>query len=1025
MAERADRKPRLYTIPPSAPFLMALAKAVLNGDLPVPGGPPPDPLALAAMTVYLPTRRAARALAQAFLDASGGQALLLPRIKTLGDPDEEALLFGVADDENLAGAGAPAISPLQRRLILMRLILAWRQSLVGSGGLTGPSAPIQPPMTPGQASSLAADLARFMDFVETEEADLAGLADLVPEELSGYWAGTLDFLKIVTEQWPAVLAERGLVSPVARRTRLMGLEAERLAQSPQPVIAAGSTGTVPATARLLNTIASLPNGAVVLPGLDLSLDEESWHSLAAHPEHPQAGMAELLRRLQVTRAEVAVLAGSEPSAARAARCDLMSEALRPAESTERWHALAPERARLVSGVDGIGVMTAASPQDEAEIVALLLRFAAERPDQTAALVTPDRALARRVAARLKQFGLEIDDSAGVPVGRTVPGAFLDLILQAAESNFAPVQTMALLKHPLTRLKRHAGEIRKAARSLEQAAFRDIYVGQGLEGIAAALASGTTPFSRDRPKPGGPGLEAARRLLADLEAAFAPLLALKASGCEPTAAAFAQAHAAVAEELATDETGANEALWTGEAGEAFSLLFERLIADGASLTMNFADYGPFYRSLLSGEVVRPRRSAHPRLAILGPLEARMLRPDVVILGGLNEGVWPRPPDSSPWLNRAMQAALGLPPPERRIGLSAHDFAQSLGADKVYLTRSLKVNGVPTVPSRFVQRLDALAKALDLTDALRPARPWADWAKTRDAVAEFDPAKPPSFCPPVAARPRKLSVSRIEKWIANPYDIFARNILKLEPLVPLGQEPNQALRGQVVHAALSDFAKLYPAALPDDIGAALISVADGYFRRLGGAPRIEAFWRPAFENFAAWFAATEPARRAGIGALHTEVSGRLDLPDCDFTLTARADRIDLDADGQLAIYDYKTGSVPADADVNASRAPQLSLEAAIAGAGGFENVPAAAIKRLVYISATGRGDGGVETVAGNTEPESQARAALEALSRLVEKFDDSDTPYRALRRAKFSYRYDDYAQLARIEEWSIAEDGGGEA
>ncbi len=171
--------------------------------------------------------------------------------------------------------------------------------------------------SPGQASSLAADLARLMDVVESEEVDLSLLGEIVPEEFAGHWQITVEFLKIVTEYWPRYLSDNRLVSPVARRNMLMAQEAERLAKgSPHPVIAAGSTGTVPATARLLKTIASLPNGAVVLPGLDLSLDDDSWSILGEHPEHPQAGMAELLRKLGATRHDVAYVPGSAPDARR-------------------------------------------------------------------------------------------------------------------------------------------------------------------------------------------------------------------------------------------------------------------------------------------------------------------------------------------------------------------------------------------------------------------------------------------------------------------------------------------------------------------------------------------------------------------------------------------------------------------------------------------------------------------------------------------------------------------------------------
>ena len=402
-------RPRLYTIPPSAPFLSTLAIAVLNGDLPVPGGAKPDALELPRAIIYLPTRRAVRALRDAFLEAAGGRAVLLPSIRALGDPDEDAAIIfggeGNAEEGFAGGAGARGIGPLERRLALMRLVLAWSKTLHESDKAT-PDQAVPPVATPAQASYLAADLGNLMDFIESEEVDLSALEELAPEEHAVHWQHTIEFLKIVTEHWPAHLAEHRLVSPTARRNALMDFEADRLLAVPPagPVIAAGSTGTVRATARLLKVIASLPNGAVVLPGLDFSLDPESWASLSEHPEHPQTGMAELLTKLGATREDVACVPGSEPGEAQRARLGFVSEILRPAGETDRWQAFLHDDAapaKLTSGLAGLQTLETPTAHDEAEAIALVLRETIETRGKTAALITPDRTLARRVAARLR------------------------------------------------------------------------------------------------------------------------------------------------------------------------------------------------------------------------------------------------------------------------------------------------------------------------------------------------------------------------------------------------------------------------------------------------------------------------------------------------------------------------------------------------------------------------------------------------------------------------------------------------
>jgi double-strand break repair protein AddB len=809
---------------------------------------------------------------------------------------------------------------------------------------------------------------------------------------------------------------------------LMAKETERLARgSPHPVIAAGSTGTVPATARLLQVIASLPNGTVVLPGLDKSLDEESWATLAEHPEHPQAGMAELSRKLGVRRDEVATVPGSEPDAVSRARLYLASEALRPAESTEHWQQflaaeeLSPEgRASFANALAGMRFVVAPNAHDEAEAIALILRSCIETPGKTAALVTPDRVLARRVAARLKRYDLAIDDSAGVLVARTVPGAFLDLVLGAFEKDVAPPELMALLKHPLALLGRRPEQARDAARLLERGAFRDVYVGQGLAGARAALEDGREEEKRGRLKLSDQERQAALRLVADLEAAFAPLTELARGDLPNPAARLAEAHAAVAERLACDASGSSSALWQGDAGEAISVLLTELIDAGHGLALTAADYPPFYRSLVAGEVVRPRTALHPRLFIWGPLEARLQQPDLVILGSLNEGVWPRHQEAGPWLSRPMREKLGLSPPERRIGLAAHDFAQALGAREVYLTRAHKVDGVQTVPSRWLQRLLALVKASGLEQKIEREQPWVQWARERDR-APFEPVKAPEPKPPVKARPKQLSVTRIERWIANPYEIFVRHILKLEPMQALGKEPDAAMRGTIVHRTLHDFSRAFPDALPADIEAELTRIANAYFAKLDGSPLVKAFWRPQLRCFARWFAATDARRRDGIARILTEVKGALPI-GTGFTLTARADRIDLTEGGSVVIYDYKTGTLPRQSHVEKLHSPQLPLEALIAAEGGFSELGKRAVSGLVYIQASGRNEGGEEQDAANTDPSVLAKDALEKLSDLIARYADPDMPYEVKRRRgpfASAYDYDDYEHLARVKEWLTQE------
>lgn len=1078
---------KVYTVPPGRPFLDVLAAAILAGQFGSFGGGQSGPLALTDITLLLPTRRATRALQDAFLRNVKDGAVLLPQIRPISEADEElSLLTGLAGMTSLAATdllSRPAISELERRVVLTQLVLRWAdvmRSAAPPGESDVARISAAGAETPAQAAQLAADLASLMDMVETENASLADLSNLVPDTYSEHWQKTIDFLQILTQFWPAHLDERGLSAPAAERNRTLLAEARRLTEAPPPgpVIVAGVTGSIPATAELMRAVAALPNGAIVLPNLDLMLDDDSWQLIRpehgeetspdrssrvateTHPEHPQFGLKVLLDRLGIRRQDVAVLPGAELNPQERDRLVFFSEAMRPAASTAHWHDYAEsvDREALTAALAGVNLVDAPTAHDEAEAVALILREALETPGQTAALVSPDRLLARRVATRLESWGIRVDDSAGRPFAKTVPGAFLDLVIETMHRNFAPAELTALLKHPLTRLGLGAFEVRRAARALELAAFRTDYFGIGLDGVEVALDEAREDVTaRERRERAVQRLwdedwDGARDLVARLKQAYAPLITLYGRREPVTLRDLATAHIAVAEALAAlpaepatqapdpapaaqlklfdrpdGDDGVTSPLYAGEAGATASNLFTGFLdATLPQLNLEPADYADLYRSLIVGVNVRPRVPVHPRLSIWGPFEARLQQPDIVILGSLNDGTWPEAADPGAWLNRPMRKALGLPAPEEKIGHAAHDFTSLLGAKTIYLTRAEKIDGVPTVPSRWLMRIVALLDGMDMRHAIRMDRAWLGWARARDHIAQRRNIAVPMPRPAVALRPRRLSVSAIEQWIANPYATFASRILDLDPLPPLGKLPDASLKGSIIHDVLAEFAHSHPADLPPDIAGVLIAIARRKLEPYLANPRIRAFWLPRFERFARWFAETEPARRAATSRVLAEIGGTmvLDAPAGAFTLTARADRIDVTPRG-LVITDYKTGQVPPDAKVSDGQAPQLPLEAAIATAGGFTGLDPTPVAALCYIRSTGGTPPGEHRTVDAGDVGELAKAQIEGLKRLIDRFDDADTPYAALRRPGYSYDYDDFAQLARVAEWSNPSGAGEDA
>ena len=999
---------RVWTIPPGAPFVDSLAIGLGERY-----GGTPD--ALGRLTLLLPTRRACLAMRDAFLRHSDGAALLLPRLVPLGDMDADEIEPGLGDGlpESLAvDQDEPiptAISGLERQLVLTRLVLARAEAE-------------DDPRRPDQAARLAAELARLLDQAQTEQLSFDALKNLVPEDYAEHWQRTLAFLDIVTSHWPAILAERGLIDPATRRNLMLEAVAARWRAAPPeyPVIAAGSTGSIPATAALLAVIRRLPEGAVVLPGLDQESDEAIWQAI--DESHPQYGLKRLLERLEVDRDQVAVWGnhdagdghgddhGDGHGDGHGARARLLNMALRPATTTASWAAEPPPPA---SAFEGLEIVECPGPREEAGVIALRLRAALETPGRRAALVTRDRGLARRVAAELGRWGVAVDDSGGRPLVHTACGGFLGLTAALVAENAAPLALLAALKHPLAAGGMSPGAFRIKLRLLEREVLRKARPDRGFAGIAAAL---------------GKHEEALGHWLNRIAVMAAPLAEAMAA-TRISLAALAAAHLAFAEALATsDRDDGAERLWRGDDGEAAAAFFAELIEGSEAMPpLMGRDYVALLDALIEGRVVRPRYGGHPRLHIWGPLEARLQHADEMILGGLNEGSWPPDTATDPWLSRPMRAKFGLPAPERRIGLSAHDFVQFAAAPRVLLTRAAKVEGTPVAPSRWLSRLDNLLRGWDRATALDAGPNVRAWVEALDTPESFNAIEPPAPRPPVAVRPRRLSVTRIEIWRRDPYAIYADYILGLRALDPLDIEPDAADRGKIIHQALEDFVKTYPRdSLPADAHDSLIEIGRKVFAPLIDRPSVRAFWWPRFERIARWFIATEQARRGDLAMVHSEVEGRLVIagPAGPFTLTAKADRIEQRRDGSLAVIDYKTGGIPAKADILAGFAPQLSLEAAIAQAGGYHGIPAEEVEELSYWRLTG-GDPAGEIKPVSTDVSSLVREAVDGLSRLIAEFDDPETPYLAVPDMDKKPAFSDYAHLARIREWSDIESGGGEA
>lgn len=1020
----AGSAPRWYAIPAHRPFLEDMAAGVLSwlGELP--------PETLSDATILLPNRRAARAFTAALSRQANGRAVLLPQVRPLGDLEEDEPPFTPGA---LGVDLPPAIAPMRRRFEMARMI----------------AEEFDRELTPLRALEMADALGGFIDSCNLEEvADPSRVARLVDGEMAAHWERSAEFLGMAVEAWPKRLEALGLVDPSWRRATLLRRLAEAWDQSPptQPVIAAGSTGTVPAAADVLGAVARAPQGCVVLPGLDCDLDARVWDLIDENNEgHPQRALKRLLDRHDLARSDVRPW--FEPPTAPAARARglarqrLLNEALRPADATDDWRreigrirsraAEAKQSADPIAlGLEGLSVLTLRTEEEAAAAIALLMRETLETPNadgspRTCALVTPDQALGRRVEARLERWGVVPDSSAGQPLSRMPAGVLIDLCARFIADPLDPHVLLGLIKHPLVRFDLDELDARRAVEALEQYGLRGPRV-RDLARLRRRLLEAAEPDRRGRGAPGWrrEHLTGAGRLLDRLEA-----LAAEAQGVFAPEATLDEAARSLTQ-LAEALTAQN--LWAGPDGECAASSLSGLIEGGAPLgAVSRTDFAELIRSVLNDAVVRTGGATHPSLRILGAIEARLVRADRMILAGLEEGVWPQAAATDPFLSRPMRKSLGLPPPERRLGQTAQDFVQAACAPEAILVHSDRRGGQPAVRSRWLWRLEMLTRGANSEQTpVTLERPSVsiDWTRALDAP----PPGPPAFAPrpqprpPVHRRPRSLYVTRVERWVRDPYSVYAQSILRLEAMERPGASAEALARGNAVHKAIELLTLEWPNELPEDCEAVL---HDHLLHQLGAHGFEDAAMAreaPLARNCARWLAEFERRRRERGVTLLIEQQGAttFDAPAGPFTLKAYADRIELSGAG-AAVMDFKTGAAPSMKQVRTGFSPQLTLTGAILADGGFPDTNGPVEPdELTYVRVVGRKVAGEVAVRGQgQEAADLSRGALEGLKRRIARFDDEATPYVSWAAPQFmGNQGGNYDHLARVWEWTVA--GGDE-
>lgn len=939
-----------------------------------------NPLELANVLFLLPNRRACVSLRDAFVRDNGLKPSILPQIVPIADADEDEIFLNGSANSEVLRQLPPAIDNYERLFLFTRLII----SKPAEYGL--------PEMTFAQAFALAQDLAKLMDVFYNEQLSFDGLKNLVPEQYAVHWQETLNFLQIISKYWPQILQERGLCDMVNRKNALLKAQAE-IWQNNKPsgqVVAAGISALFPGLKQLLKTIKNLPNGEIYFYGLDKQLEDEAWEQI--DESHPQYELKQLLEFLQISRFEVKDAVKPH----NAAREKLVSEMMRPALSTLEWRSLSADSLPS-EATENLHLITTEDMGQEASAIAVIMRDTLNTASKTAALVTTDRNLARRVAAELERWQIKIDDSAGKPLHLTPVGIYLRFILEVLEADFSDSSVLALLKSPFIRLNSDLASVRRRVRDYE-------------------LALRTPAYS-------GIKKEIPEKLLQDvvlLKQTIRPLAELYANP-QADFTALLQTHLQVAEALSGSKNGGGDkVLWRGDDGRKAAALFSKVLPQLKVLEqIDPKQYAAVLTRLMATETVRPLYGTHPRLKILGPIEARFNQYDVVIVGEVNEGVWPVLPSSDPWMSRPMKKDFGMPLPEKAIGVMAADFCQLMCAPEVYLTRAKRVTGTPMNKSRWLLRLETVLKAYGKEAETLLDYKYTSLARLQDTPAVQDKIVVPAPKPPIESRPHRLSASWLERLICDPYSVFAAKILRLKQLDAPDKDLSFADYGNLIHGILEEFNTKFPQELPSDAREQLINIGLNKFQSAEISAELRAFWWPSFLKTVDWVLAQEAICRPDIKQIYNEVEGQMEFaaPAGPFIAEARADRLNFNKDGSIDIIDYKTGSIRSNKQVHAGYAPQLPIEGLIAASGGFSKngrkIPTGKVNKLSYWRLGNK-------ITEITETDKVLAQTRENLQKLISAFDFETTPYLARPNPKYVPKYSEYDHLERIKEWATEED-----
>lgn len=940
-----------------------------------------DKLSLSNFTILLPSRRSCNELKRIFLENSSNSAIILPNIRAIGDIDYDDLVLKQINKNDLENFSdfSNNTSRIKYKILLIKELLKWAKSSNKN---------LFKDITIEQASNLALELEKFLNEVNRNGLNLDDLEKIVDDEYSQHWQEVLNFLEIFGKKWNKFIKDNNVISVVDFKSRMIEFNAEYFKKNKplNPIVIAGVSGSVKSTCEFIKSLIKYDNCYYFFKDLNKNLTEDEWKEIGVF--HPQYSFKNLLDNcINCERDRVKNLEFNNCLIVNPIIEKILSFSMLPYNETHKWQSKLNIKKEDFSHISKIECNNSF---EELSVISLITKHVHETSNDNVAIITSDEIFANQLAVELKNLNLDVNNAFGNKISRTEVVKFLFLILDVIKNKYETVAFLSLLKHDFTLFGYNKNELNRLTLLLEDKILRG-YGNLGCEGILKKVNEfGNLEL-----------IDFIKKIMETLDKFKCEKLNFQS---------VIKLHIELAENIASNsEVVGSNAFWNNSKnGDELLNFFNEVIKESESYgdIKNCDEYSYLLDYLIAENSYSDRYSIHPMVNIISPQEAKLINYDLIILTNLNDGRFPPHISTDPWMSKSMRKAFGLPDRDELIGNFAYDFTQFLCNKKVILTRSLKEDGVPTVKSKYLMRLETFLLCQNHLK-LEENNIWKEVFKKRNFAEQNIIIKRPKPKPPLDRRPRELYATKIEKLMNNPYDIYAEKILNLKKKDDFYENKIFAFFGSAVHEALENYIKNYKAAEFAKLYEKLIKYGKESFDKYFTDETSRELFFIRFSNIAEWFIEQDEAVRASGYNVYAERIEKLYMKNIDFTIAAKIDRIEENEFGSINIIDYKTGNTPSTSDVLTAKKPQLIIEAIV-----LENKKT---DKLVYWSIKGKGDEKIQEI--DSDICELVNKGRDGIVRLITHFNVFENSYiaTAFDLNDQNHYASDYKHLSRVEEW----------